>query len=360
MAEKQRVEAANLIYQNAVVLLYILFQIHAIVSLENPERSWLWALLAFLIKQRGNDRFSDWYFGMDDVTFDACMHGGSLHKTTRLKGTTGIFKHLEARCSGDHTHARWTVRKRQGMWHFDTADEAIYPRTLARRMVEAVVGQFQPAMFQLTYKTFRLDVLLQAGVQHRRHRQLIPEYIDVRWSPTKPEEKEPESKTHFKFGVFHDPIQHLDKALQLDHPALSYTIGPDALRWNILMLFTEGCHATAMRRTNGLKAMIELKGPLKQQDDELRSKMPEHIRGVVKGKALCLFRKLLEETKFPDMHACDMMEKGVGLTGFEPESNLFDKKFQPPSMTVQWLNHQAKWRRLQLMGQPMTSEGTVG
>ena len=154
VAEKQRVEAANLIYQNAVVLLYILFQIQAIVSLENPERSWLWALLAFLINQRGHDKFSTWYFGLDDVTFDACMHGGSFPKTTRLKCTTGIFRHLEARCSGDHNHARWTVRKKQGLWHFDTADEAIYPRTLAKRMVEAVVGQFQPTLFQRTYRNF--------------------------------------------------------------------------------------------------------------------------------------------------------------------------------------------------------------
>ena len=312
---------------------------------------------------------------MDDVTFDACMHGGSFPKPTRLKSSKGVFKHLEARCSGDHTHARWTVRKKQGMWHFDTADEAIYPRTLARRMVQAVVSQFQPAMFRFTYKTFRLDVLLQAGVQHRRHRPLIPEYIDVQWSQNKPEgdniqilsspwntgaedegEKEPESNTHLKFGVFHDPMQHLDKALQLAHPSLSHTVVPDALRWNIFMLFTEGCHATATRPTNGLKAMIELKEQLKQQEDELKSKMPEHIKGVVKGKALCLFRKLLEETKFPDMQVCEMMEKGVGLIGFEPESNLFDKKFQLPSMTVQELNHQKKWRRLQMMGQPMTSD----
>ena len=165
------------------------------------------------------------------MTFDACMHGGSFPKTTRHKCTTGISRHLQARCSGDHNHARWTVRKKQGLWHFDTADEAIYPRTLAKHMVEAVVGQFQPTLFQRTYKTFRLDVLMQVGVQHRRHRQL-------EWAPTKPEgdnikilsspwnageehegEKEPESKTHFKFGVFHEPIQHLDKALQLDHPA---------------------------------------------------------------------------------------------------------------------------------------------
>ena len=56
------------------------------------------------------------------------------------------------------------------------------------------------------------------------------------------------------------------------------------------------------------------------------------------------------------MRVCEMMEQGVGLTGFEPESNLFDKKYQPPSMTVQQLNHQAKWRRMQMMSQPMTSD----
>ena len=378
VAEQQRVDAANLVYKNAVVLLFILFQIQAIVSLENPERSWLWALLAFLIKQRGDNKFSEWYFGMDDVTFDACMHGGSFPKTTRLKSSRGVFKHLEAKCSGDHPHANWTVRRKQGRWHFDTADEAIYPRVLAKRMVQAVVDQFQPAMFQFTYKTFRLDVLLQAGVQHRRHRQLIPEYVGVQWSQTKPEgdhtkilsspwdtgaedegEKEgekPESNTHFKVGIFHNPMQHLEKALQLHHPSLSNTVVPDALRWNIFRLFTEGCHATAMMRTNGLKAMMAMKEQLRQQEEELKSKMPDHIKGVVKGKALCLFRKLLEETNFPDMRVCEMMEQGVGLTGFEPESNLFDKKFQPPSMTVQQLNHQAKWRRMQMMSQPMTSD----
>ena len=377
-AETRRVEAANLVYQNAVVLLYILFQIQAIESLENPERSWLWALLAFLIKQRGDNKFSDWYFGMEDVTFDACMHGESFPKTTPLKGSKGVFTHLEARCSGDHPHAKWTVRKKQGMWHFDTADEAIYPRTLAKRMVQAVVDQFPTEMFQFTYKTFRLDVLSQAGVQHRRHRQLIPEYAEVHWSQHQPqgahikilsspwdtgaedegerEQGKPESNTHFKVGIFHDPMQHLDKALHLPRPSLSNTVVPDALRWNIFRLFTEGCHSTAMMRTNGLKEMMAMKEQMKQQEKELRSSMPEHIKGVVKGKALCLFRKLLEETNFPDMQVCEMMEKGVALTGFEPESCLFDKKFQPPLVTVQQLNHQAKWRRIQMMSQHMTPD----
>ena len=241
-------------------------------------------------------------------------------------------------------------------------------RVLAKRMVQAVVDRFQPAMFQFTYKTFRLDVLLQAGVQHRRHRRLIPEYVEVQWSQHKPEgdhikilsspwdtgaedegEKEREKPES-------DATPTPGQSFTIPHPSLSNTVVPDALRWNIFLLFTEGCHATATMRTNGLKAMIAMKEQLKQQEEELKSKMPEHIKGVVKGKALCLFRKLLEETSFPDMQVCEMMEKGVGLTGFEPESSLFDKRFQPPSMTVQQLNHQAKWRRMQMMSQPMTSD----
>ena len=48
-------------------------------------------------------------------------------------------------------------------------------------------GPIRPEMFQFTYKTFRLEVLSQAGVQHRRHRQLIPEYAEVHWSQHQPQ-----------------------------------------------------------------------------------------------------------------------------------------------------------------------------
>ena len=67
VAEKQRVGSQSRLPECNGFASYI-------VSLENPERSWLWALLAVLIKPRGDNRFSELYFGLDDVTFDACMH----------------------------------------------------------------------------------------------------------------------------------------------------------------------------------------------------------------------------------------------------------------------------------------------
>lgn len=77
--------------------------------------------------------------------------------------------------------------------------------------------------------------------------------------------------------------------------------------------------------------------------------MPSHVREVAAGKSLALFRKLLEETEFPDMSVCDYMEKGVCLTGWELDSPLYQKRRKPPSLTKEQLNHQAMWRGKAMM-----------
>ena len=46
-----KVEKANTIYRHAISLLMTCYLLHCIVSIENPARSWLWALLAVLVKQ---------------------------------------------------------------------------------------------------------------------------------------------------------------------------------------------------------------------------------------------------------------------------------------------------------------------
>ena len=51
-AGSKRVHAANQVYITAEVLLYSCFLLNIFLSVENPERSWLWALLAALDKQQ--------------------------------------------------------------------------------------------------------------------------------------------------------------------------------------------------------------------------------------------------------------------------------------------------------------------
>eukprot|EP00435_Cladocopium_sp_Y103_P007778 s6236_g2.t1 len=99
-----------------------------------------------------------------------------------------------------------------------------------------------------------------------------------------------------------------------------------------------------------LKDVIKLKVELLSKDDlALRSGMDSHANAVTKGKALSLWRCLLEQTGFQDMNVCDYMERGVPLTGGEPESNLYLGKFAPATMTVGQLDHQAVWRRRAMM-----------
>ena len=177
--EKSRVETANQIYRLAVHALAAAFACGALVSLENPVRSWLWALLAFLVKQmfpNADDPFRQWFFELEDVDFDMCMHGGERAKTTRLKAAADVFSALRLQCDKSHEHRPWTVHLQDGKWTFDTAAEAEYPSVLALKMVQCVVAQLPTTLLQFTYKKFRLDSLQAIGKQSKRHGQLIPEF----------------------------------------------------------------------------------------------------------------------------------------------------------------------------------------
>ena len=72
--------------------------LQCIVSIENPARSWLWPLLAPLVKQTANEGFINWYFSLEATMFDACMHGSLRNKSTTILGTPGVFNSLAVRC----------------------------------------------------------------------------------------------------------------------------------------------------------------------------------------------------------------------------------------------------------------------
>ena len=131
----------------------------------------------------------------------------------------------------------------------------------------------------------------------------------------------------------------------MQHPASQFELVPDGLRYNIFLLCTEGLHALAQRRTSYLTYMLDTKRALAGHETELRKTMPDHVDKVTQGKPLCLFRKLLEEANFPDMEVCNIMENGVPLTGEEPASQLYFRKYKPAMLTPQQLDHQAAWRR---------------
>ena len=271
---------------------------------------------------------------------------------------------------------RGGVRKGANGWVFDTANGAAYPRVLAQRMVECVVSQLPDDLLATSYKQFRLELLHQAAVQSKRHHALIPEFAEVVFLSKAPqgvahkilsqpwqgggENKGSEClkrpRLDVKVGIYFTPLDHLERALSLEHPASMFAIVPDILRTNLFELFVNGSLHMAKKRIHALKDVIEKKKALMGEEAELRRGMPKHVNEVTSGKSLRLFRVLLEESGFEDMTVCDMMEQGVSLTGSEPESPLYMKKYIPASLTVEQLNHQAAWRRKVTMSKPLSEE----
>eukprot|EP00435_Cladocopium_sp_Y103_P008239 s5288_g2.t1 len=302
-AESRRVDAANQVYITAEILLFSCFLLGIYISVENPERSWLWALLAALVKQRSNPAYQQWYFSLSDITFDACMHGGAYPKATKLKASPQVFDILAIRCDQSHSHAPWGVRKLHGTWKFDTADEAIYPKLLVQRMVDCVIQRLPPTFLQNTWKQFRLNLLQQAGLQHKQQLPLIPEYASVDWLPAAPtappckilqtpwrmgdddkgadcdndETMSNECEKMYKIGFYFSPEEHVNLAMRLQHPASQFTLVPDGLRYNIFLLCTQGLHALAQKRTAYLTHMLETKKAMAGQEAELRQTMPRHV-----------------------------------------------------------------------------------
>ena len=314
------------------------------------------------------------------------MHGARYPKATRLKSTPGLFEQLAVRCDGSHTHASWGVRKTHGAWKFDTADEAQYTPLLVQRMVQCVVDRLPPELFERTWKKFRMDALQQTGVQHKHQPSLIPEYATIESLPAIPQsppckvlqtpwpagENDKGGKTDkdadgddtmdnadrslFKVGFYFSPEEHVRVAMRLQHTASQFNLVPDGLRKNIFMLCTGGVHAMAKKRIAYLQHMLDLKKSLAEDERALRKKLPPHVNRVTEGKPLCLFRKLLEELNFPDMEVCTIMEQGVPLTGVEPESPLYWKKYKPSMVTTEQLDYQARWRRRAMIGKSMTED----
>ena len=124
-------------------------------------------------------------------------------------------------------------------------------------------------------------------------------------------------------GVYHTMKQRMQLASRLESPSEWAHQVPDAIRRNVFRLCTEGPLAVSKLR---LQALSRLNGRLKElepQEAELRSGMHPDVEEVTRGKAICLFRELLEETGFGDLSVVDSLVSGVCLGGVEPECPLF-------------------------------------
>ncbi|CAE7465084.1 unnamed protein product, partial [Symbiodinium pilosum] len=103
--EAEQVAAANAVYRACVRILFRAYETGALISIENPVRSWLWPLLACLVKAFDHAAFTDWFFALTDYDFDACVFGSRRAKAASLPAyKRAQLLRAEVRASAQHQH----------------------------------------------------------------------------------------------------------------------------------------------------------------------------------------------------------------------------------------------------------------
>ena len=83
------------------------------------------------------------------------------------------------------------------------------------------------------------------------------------------------------------------------------------------------------------------------EEARFHAAMPEHVRTVLKGKRVLLFKALLKEFKCPDLDLPDIM-LGTDLVGVPSKSPFFDWKLAPATTTPKFALISERWQRKKL------------
>ena len=352
---KQKVEAANVLYKLVFDLILYAFHKQIVFSVENPWRSWLWAILV-LFARRHSEEACRYINKMHTVTWDTCMHGGSRAKRTRLDVTTSAYNQLQLDCDDSHQHEPYKIYL-DGIWKFDTAGEGAYPDLLCKRMSDQLATAIKEPIQERSSWDLRMQTSSWTSKQHKKFPQLIPEFwkvFDMNLSNQTlpplcknlgPSTKGGESMGLHKVGQFHSVEQFLDKSMKLQHPLDTINPVPDITQKAIFNILTKGPSEIANRRLGMIKHILELDKKHAVEEKNFHNSLPEYMKVVLKGKKTKLFRELLQESGYDDMDVCTLVEQGVQLFGHHDLPPYAYTKIVPATSTVEQLQRESIWRR---------------
>lgn len=395
-----RVGAANRLYALTLLIACILHIRGASLSIENPRGSHFWTVLAFFAK------LHPW---MDKILkeletndFQACMYGGKRDKWTSFKGTASLYSSICKVCDGSHTHESWKPRASGSSVIFPTASEAEYPMELCRTMMSCLEVWLQQRGAKFSLPQLTEDTTISARQLRQFGKRQLPPLLSEYWLVTdshlaeffpqaKPlstcppglkrgvdEEKVGEldiklaealEEQYAKlpgtvvrhlatdnpgdikwYGVHRNHLQAFQATLQLQHPMDMQVPIPDILQEAMFNVLTMGAAKILEMRALQCKRILRLVSDLDADEKKLHEGMPKDVQSVLRGKRILLWKRLLEETNFPDLHIVDEVVDGLKLVGSSTKSGAFPSGVYPAQQTVEQLSQQSIWRRKSSIG----------
>ena len=383
--EQLRIEQSNLLYAAVEQVVVVCVKLGILFSVENPTNSWFWST-SFMKRLEG--------LGLLETVFHVCMHGGRRDKSTKLLHNIPLFAQLQVSCDKSHAHAPWGTTKLRGRTVFNTASEAQYPLVLCQRMAVLVVQQLDLKLVpQKLIAPVQSSLLSErktaAGRQPRGSKavKLVPEYQEVKKFVVELAECTPlidnyklktpimlkdgcipagakvlrsqQSVGDGRAGFFRDVYcgipwdaeAFIEAAKRVQHPVDSFSIlSPKCLN-NLFMTLTKGSEWMESSRSSSLQHYERLAGTLLGQERQLHESLPEEFKPVLLRKKILIFKRMLQDTGFPDTGLVDRLVSGFALTGKLEDTGHFEKvapKNKNP-LSVQDLMKTSRWARKSLI-----------
>ena len=357
--EQIRVDTANAVYDYILDLCIRRASANEAFSVENPSTSYFW----LLPKAK---RLMD-IPGVYSVDFQQCCHGGSRPVWRRWVTNIQQLNDLHALCPGvskTHSHSGFGISKRTGAWKFDTASEATYLPLLCKRAAKkvlegliergwAVQAHAKPTELS-EYISDRQSLRASTGLYIRGNRfpALVPEFFERISLPTDRQigdkfklpdgrqgkvlaiEGETSGAPIAKIGVYHTPEQFISKASEVRHPIDMPSFLPEHILRNIFWNLTTPKLERCSERLRRIKQIKQWADELRDENLKLISNLPTEQQRVLEGKHILLLRRILDEIKYDDACAAELLISGTRLFGKVQLSNIFPKKTRLASIEV--------------------------
>ena len=395
-----RTQAANHLYAFTLLCTFVMVLRGAIVSVENPSSSYLWLVMYQFCQQ--NEKLMAMWLALEQVHFQACMHGSDRDKWTCWYSTKDVFASIRARCDNSHTHKSWKpTLDANGKPVFPTASEAAYPKPLCDAVTRAVVAEcaargvsFRAEAFQPTLHAENQTISSKRG--HKSLPPLVAEYLvvtdvqpqncdfksldripfevkngveventpfweELEWKcfrDNRGTELRIADKSAKKFfAVYRNPKQFVDAALTCKHP-IDYAFPlPDQLLRAVANVVNDGPKLTDLKRKLMVKKIARRVVELRDKEQQLHQQLDPEVEVVLRGKNLLIWKELMEQTSFADECIFDEMKSGFKLCGQANVSGAFPLGHQPAQQSVDELRKQAKWLRASVIGKCKPFDG---
>jgi len=127
------------------------------------------------------------------------------------------------------------------------------------------------------------------------------------------------------------------KAAQVGHPRFLPYAGSEQLDELLLTNLNHQACALDDWRLSFFKRWVARAKELEKDERNLRLELGEHIRHVLQGKRLLIFKEMLEDLQFPDRNLFKDIITGFRLSGWMRDSQVFMGLPRPPKLTLEAL-----------------------